>query len=351
MGYDKREVITVYGDGTMENSRVSNWDSKIGEIRAEYFVIAEEDIWKLFNIVYSSNSKNTTTYKYGLIKALISNLYETNENLELTFDQIFYHFTKIYWNLVVHHNLKQIKTNSAVERVLKEFQTERCIPSEEKFDNLSSEWQLELIKRVKVQAKKYVFGALHGDTKGGLYGFDVKQECFRFNAPVHSFMKKYQRVLTALTNYHFSQMLEKLNDIPNVYYLITKIENITRRTSMDQFYKLLVAYDENGCFYCGKTLESSRKQVHVDHFIPWSFVQTDSLWNLVLSCAKCNLSKNALLPAEQYLGDIVERNEVLIKIPSIPRRHFLNYNDEKIQQLYAYTCMNGYENRWKPVAR
>ena len=35
-------------------------------------------------------------------------------------------------------------------------------------------------------------------------------------------------------------------------------------------------FEYNNCFYCGKKLENN---VHVDHFIPWSFVMNDELWN------------------------------------------------------------------------
>ncbi len=43
---------------------------------------------------------------------------------------------------------------------------------------------------------------------------------------------------------------------------------------------------ENKCFYCGKPV--IKKTVEVDHFIPWSFMKDDQIWNFVLACPECN---------------------------------------------------------------
>ncbi len=49
--------------------------------------------------------------------------------------------------------------------------------------------------------------------------------------------------------------------------------------------------------------------IHVDHFIPWSYVFEDELWNLVLTCRKCNLKKHSSLPSEKFIFKLVERNK------------------------------------------
>ncbi len=59
-------------------------------------------------------------------------------------------------------------------------------------------------------------------------------------------------------------------------------------------------------FYCGKKLKS---KVHVDHFIPWSFVKDDKIWNFVLSCPECNIRKNNRVPSIDYLEKIEYRNK------------------------------------------
>ena len=57
--------------------------------------------------VFSSKSKQSASYKYGFLKAILDNLYNTDENLILTFDQLFSKFAEVYWNLVLKHKIRQ----------------------------------------------------------------------------------------------------------------------------------------------------------------------------------------------------------------------------------------------------
>lgn len=79
---------------------------QIGEMRPEY--LTDKEIWGHFNYIFSSKSKNSTTYKYVLIKSMLENLYNVNDRLELSYDRLFSSFAKIYWNLVIHHSIKLI---------------------------------------------------------------------------------------------------------------------------------------------------------------------------------------------------------------------------------------------------
>ncbi len=48
--------------------------------------------------------------------------------------------------------------------------------------------------------------------------------------------------------------------------------------------------------------------IHADHVIPWSYIYEDEIWNLVLSCRKCNLKKHSSLPHDRFIELLVERN-------------------------------------------
>ena len=79
---------------------------QVGEMKADY--LTDKEIWGHFNFIFSTKSRNSTTYKFVLIKSLIENLYNVNENLELSYDLLFTSFSKIYWNLVIHHHLTKL---------------------------------------------------------------------------------------------------------------------------------------------------------------------------------------------------------------------------------------------------
>ena len=70
-------------------------------------IMSDDDMWSALSCVFSAKSRNDTSYKYGFLKALLDNLYNVDENLKLTFDQVFSKFGEIYWNLILKHGLKQ----------------------------------------------------------------------------------------------------------------------------------------------------------------------------------------------------------------------------------------------------
>ncbi|WP_078552240.1 HNH endonuclease [Bacillus alkalicellulosilyticus] len=323
---------------------------RVGELQETY--LTDEEIWRIFTIVLSSKSVKSSTYKYALVKALIENLYQVNEQYELSYDQLAYSFTKIYWNLIVNHELihQNAGKSARVVTIIKEEQTKHGIPSDFSFDKIDEAVQLILVKKVKSIMKINVYGALYGDTRGSFYAFDHQREYFKLNPVVYHFMLNYQRLIVNLTNYHMAVMIEALNEVPSINYLLGKVERLAERSSLRPFEKLLLQYFEKTCFYCGKTLSNAKRETHVDHFIPWSFVQSDHIWNLVLSCSHCNSSKSDKLPERGYLEFIINRNNKLVEKKEDPKvvNMMTNYKDKKIILLYDYSIKNGYDTIWTP---
>jgi HNH endonuclease len=321
---------------------------QVGEMKAAY--LTDKEIWSHFNYIFSSKSKNSTTYKFVLIKSILENLYNVNDNLELNYSVLFSSFSKIYWNLVIHHNLNQINMTdkrAEVQRILMDVQKKHQIPQTLVFDKLSNELQIEIISKVTKRCKINVMGALYGDTSCTIYDFDNSKEQLRFNSTFYSFMQRFQRVLNYLTNYHLALFLEKFNEKGDTTNLLLKVENVSKRSSLDQFYQVLSSFYNGKCFYCGKSIK--KESAHVDHFIPWSFVQADQLWNLVIACSACNLSKSDKLANKLFLESVIERNDNLITIPELSKREDMKvYTSKKMQDLYYYSVENGFKDIWLP---
>jgi hypothetical protein len=49
----------------------------------------EPEIWHYCNMLFSTHSKNQAGYKFGLLRALVENLYSMNENLSLSYNRLF----------------------------------------------------------------------------------------------------------------------------------------------------------------------------------------------------------------------------------------------------------------------
>ncbi|ADI00157.1 HNH endonuclease [[Bacillus] selenitireducens MLS10] len=327
-----------------------NHKLRVGEIREAY--LTDEDIWRIFTQFLSPKSKKSATYKFVFMKALIENLYQTNDHDELSYDQMAYTFAKIYWNLVVNHKITKHNNgkNARVVTDISKLQQKHGIPDDLPFDKLNDTVQLDITNAVKATMKVNVFGALYGDTKGYFYAFDHKKDVLRYNHPVKLFMLKYQKLITYLTNYHMARMIEALNEDLTIKDLLTKVECIAKRSSLKPFATIIGHYFNQECFYCHKPLDSGKRKTAVDHFIPWSFVQSDNLWNLVLSCGTCNSSKSDKIPEETYLNNVLERNDQLIQQANMNEveRHMHNYKQEKMVLLYEYSIKNGYDTIWQP---
>lgn len=170
---------------------------QVGEMKVKY--LTNKEIWGHFNFIFSPKSKNSTTYKFVLIKSILENLYNVNEKLELTYDFLYTSFSKIYWNLVAHHNLNQINMTgkkAEVQKILLEIKEKYNVPNTFVFYKLSKELQIEIITKVKKKAKLNVMGAIYGDTKSTIYDFDNKREFIKINPSFYSFMQRFQKVLS-----------------------------------------------------------------------------------------------------------------------------------------------------------
>ena len=83
-----------------------------------------------------------------------------------------------------------------------------------------------------------------------------------------------------------------------------------------------------------------------DHFIPWSFVKEDKLWNFVLSCPDCNIKKSDKLPSKNFISIIHNRNNLLLNnlsTDSFVKQQFSNYKQDLIPNLWQYAFYSGFK--------
>ncbi|MEH7371196.1 HNH endonuclease domain-containing protein, partial [Priestia megaterium] len=179
-----------------------------------------------------------------------------------------------------------------------------------------------------------------------IYEFDKRTEYIKFNSSMYIFLQKYRQIVTHLTNYHLAKFLEKHNDKNKLDDVLLKVENISKHESLHAFYNILWKYETKECFYCGKRLSDKRIATHVDHFIPRSYIQSDNMWNLVLSCQSCNTKKSNKLAKSVYLEKMFVRNDNL-KLTAV-HNDFNYYSERKLEALYEYAGMNGYVENWSP---
>jgi hypothetical protein len=320
---------------------------------AEYIdrPLSEDEMWSAFAYLFSSKSVNDTSYKFGFLKSILDNLYNTDDKLTLTFDQLFSKFAEIYWNLVLKHHIKQknpgkLNRQSELEKALVYGKEKYRILEDIPFESLTDEMRIDICHRVKIKCKENVVGALYADLGGLFYSFSRSGEWVQLNPIMYEFVCKHKVAIEKLNYYEWARFLERVNKDSAVDHLLNKIDESTLRTrnSLTYYRDILFQEFENKCFYCGKSI--TKKSVEVDHFIPWSFIKDDQLWNFVLACPTCNNNKRDKLAREDYLIKISERNEVLLE-RNENKSHEVD-TGKRIKMIYSWAQKNGYNEIWTP---
>lgn len=312
--------------------------------------VSDDKYWSLFNYVFSSSCMKRNTYKFGLIKSILDSVFGAeikNDLIFISYETLFTKFAANYWNLIVKYNLKQMRRDgkSEISKIEQIFYNKlKGEPFAEilEFDSLSAKTQKEIVSSVIISCKQYVLGALFEDTEGYIYEFKKSGDGIYISNAAHKFMMRYKAELEKLNYFAWAKFLEQINADNVLCRLLDKLELSTpRRSDLSLFRRILEKeFEENTCFYCGNKLKSI---VHVDHFIPWSFVKEDVLWNFVLACPECNTRKNNRIPNYEFLQKIQLRNNNLCKqntgvqIQSV----YGKYDENRLHDLWEYAKLSG----------
>ena len=327
---------------------MAGWKLKAGELNDQK--MDDDRYWSLFNFVFSDSSMKRNTYKFGLVKAILDNLFngtETENGVYISYYDLFAKFAENYWNLVVKYNLRQMRKDkrselSRLEVILMDTIHDNCVLEKLEFESIEAEQKKQIIKKVMTECKRCVIGALYEDFEGALYGFDLADEGLYLSYKGYEFMLRHKMELEKLNYYSWAKFLEKINEDSVLVKVIDKLELSTPKRNNLSVYQSVMEreFGECNCFYCGKKLK--RLSVHVDHVIPWSFVKDDKIWNLVLSCAQCNEKKHNRIPVKDYILQLEKRNHEVQNVDNaIVQRDFSMYSDRLIERMAAYAKRSG----------
>ncbi|WP_242966432.1 HNH endonuclease domain-containing protein [Clostridium sp. BSD9I1] len=125
------------------------------------------------------------------------------------------------------------------------------------------------------------------------------------------YLKENYRVVKSWIYYKLVCFLQKRN--PNVSAIAFKLEapktrNLTKATKL---WKEIIISKGINDIYTGKDFIEENYKNHgvlsIDHFIPWSFVLHDEMWNLVPTFKNVNSSKSdKLLKYDTYINDFCD---------------------------------------------
>ncbi|MEG0073630.1 MAG: HNH endonuclease domain-containing protein [Clostridia bacterium] len=133
-----------------------------------------------------------------------------------------------------------------------------------------------------------------------IYKIDTKNEKITINDNYYKYIYNNQSVINSWINYNLIIYLQKRNaNVPNIP---AKLDPPHERnlSKAIKFWKAILKENNLKDIYTGKELDKNGFDVFgtlsIDHYIPWSFVMHDEMWDLVPTFKNINSSKNNKLP-------------------------------------------------------
>ena len=111
-----------------------------------------------------------------------------------------------------------------------------------------------------------------------------------------AYLQQHQAVLRGFTYWHLVRFLQKNN--PNVIGLSEKLDKpgVRMLNTANKFWKEYLKQNPAlTCIYSGQVITTAN--LSLDHFLPWSFVAHDQLWNIIPTPKPVNSAKNDWLPS------------------------------------------------------
>lgn len=135
--------------------------------------------------------------------------------------------------------------------------------------------------------------------------YTFEKDGIRLNNKWAEYFKQHQVILRGFTNWHLLKFLQKHN--PNVIGLSEKLEKPGMR-DMNLARKYWTSYLKSqsiNCIYSKQLIHAEK--FSLDHFIPWSYMAHDQVWNIIPTSASVNSSKSNILPSlNSYLEEFCQ---------------------------------------------
>lgn len=274
------------------------------------------------------------TYKMALAKSLVEiSMTEpaVQPSLVIEMEKLAKFYLKYYWNQTIFFDLVQgsnLRKIPAVLQYTKElietyFETRgdrqpvRFERAELFLEQCCYDDYQKAIKKISRKLPDDViwrFIRIDGRDCEELYTYQKNQKQITISGDMLTLLKDNHEDLFDLIDYRWGLILETFNSSPRINKKVKIIDGQEiKRSSLKKFRRYLDAENpERKCFICGKTIEES--ELGIDHVIPWSYLYSDDLWNLVYVHKSCNSEKTNRIPSEVMIVSLKQRNDRLLRL-------------------------------------
>ena len=244
------------------------------------------------------------------------------DKIILDLDFIATRFLKYYWDMEYSFKFRQSsdRQDANIRRIVQRLgmRKDKKPPTRAQLANdENATLRQEVIRR---SIKPEVMVHIKTNMKN-LFQTEGRSTCITLNRNIIDFFNRHYGVVSNIINHKMVTELEKYNKMtPRI---ATKVSHDTvMRPTLPKEDSELILWNQSDdcCFYCKRP----REQTHFDHVIPFNYVYSNDIYNIVASCQKCNCTKHDRLPEEDLFGLVIDRNSDL---ESIVREHSLGITD------------------------
>jgi len=280
-------------------------------------VLMDNYIKQLSDII--SNGSMENTYKMSWIRSIVETC-DSDPKEVIHFNELSPLIFKYYWNQSIFFKLRQgsnLNKRPEIQQLVEEkIEQYQKVHGTQPKTFIKVKDNIEIpVERISDILKKDVSWRFLkvGNEKFNIYECDLKKKNIRILRP--DLIQQYSDILYQLINYRWSQKLEDTDGSPRISKKIRGVdqENTPKRKPLKPFHKFLdLENPSRECFITGDKIPKDK--LSVDHVIPWSYIYSDDLWNLVYVDSNLNSSKNNRLPDEDTISRLEIRNKKLLKI-------------------------------------
>lgn len=319
----------------------------------------------LLSIIQAVENKNLSVSKRELFSRMISNSWFTVNYFNVSFGK-----QDLIQNAIHSiNNLESITIDEKRENVFQKLLTSRNVKTERLLWHFNknvphwflSPWFPKIGNETNSQREKRIYFESQVFESKCLYG--LHQDHIEINPDWVNYLISNAKVLKDFCYWNLALFLQSKN--PNVPDIPNKLIKPAKRNSLNKqrtkFWDVVI--EELGfvnCIYTGQKL--TKGNYAVEHFIPYSFVSHDLIWNLIPADKSFNSSKSNKLPIiEKYFEPfyILQKDAYEIIRRKSPKNKLLedyftvlqfeqnNLNQDKfreiIQPLISIASNNGFE--------
>ncbi|MBD2364928.1 hypothetical protein H6G36_27840 [Anabaena minutissima FACHB-250] len=184
---------------------------------------------------------------------------------------------------------------------------------------------------------------------------NIANHQFELTKPIYCFDSEYLKDCTALTlhqdwveyiaenysivrgwvSWEWLYYMQKCNPIvPAVANKLFPPQQRDSLSNQTKFWKLVLEHTEVHCIYSNLVLTTDN--LSIDHYLPWSFVAHDQLWNLIPTIPSVNSSKSNNIPSiDKYFTKFIELQYIglTISYENLPEKLWNKYIESYLTDL------------------